>query len=54
MAAVRNYCYIVYFGDNNQTAVGAINYVHVIQGQYLQVTTFMNNVGRQAVVAFPG
>jgi hypothetical protein len=54
MAAVRSYCYILSFCDNNQWAVGSNTYVHVIPGQYLQVATFMYIVGRQPVVALPG
>ena len=54
MAAVGTYFYIVYFCDNNQLEVGANTYVHVIPGQHLRVATFMNTVGRQAVVTLPG
>ena len=54
MAAVGNYCFIIYFCDNNQWAGGANTCIHVIQGQYQQITTFMNTVGWQDVVALPG
>jgi hypothetical protein len=53
MAAVGSYCYILSFCDNNQWAVEANAYIHVIPGQCLQVATFMCTVGRQPAVALP-